>query len=166
MPILQMEPPQTEAAIKLIQTRILRAPRPRVYEAWTNPEAVQRWFGPGNRNVSSATLDVREGGKYRIEMRGTLESCMSQRPNQDRSHLTAAGGTYTRVVPNELLQFTWTGDWNPSETTLVTVSLKDFRGDTEITLQHERFVTEDSRDRHQHGWGASLDKLAELLEPQ
>lgn len=143
--------------------RVIRAKRERVYDAWTRPELIERWFAPGNMTVPSATCDLREGGKYRIEMQGALEAWMAERPNEDRSYRTAASGRYVRIVPNELLVFTWKGDWNPEET-LVTVSLRDVEGGTELSLTHERFGTESSRDRHQHGWTGSTEKLARVLE--
>lgn len=143
--------------------RTIRAKRERVYDAWTRPEMIERWFAPGNMRVPSATADVREGGEYRIEMQGALEAGMAERPNEDTSYRTAASGRYLRVVPNELLVFTWKGDWD-AEVTLVTVALKDVEGGTELCLTHERFGTENSRDRHQHGWTGSLGKLARVLE--
>jgi uncharacterized protein YndB with AHSA1/START domain len=163
MPTLESAAPET-AALLLEQTRIIRASRSRVYEAWTNPEVMQQWFGPVNMACPSAVLDVRTGGSYRIEMRGTLDPAQAQRPNESSAHVTAAVGTYTKVIPNELLQFTWTPEWNPGEQSLVTVSLKDAPGGTEITLRHENLLTESSRDGHTHGWSGCLVKLNQLLE--
>jgi uncharacterized protein YndB with AHSA1/START domain len=65
-------------------------------------------------------------------------------------------------VLNELLQFTWTPNWNPGEESLVTISLKDVEGGTELTLLHERFLSEGSRNGHTKGWAGSLDKLDTL----
>lgn len=149
---------------KLEMRRVIRAKRERVWDAWTRPELIERWFAPGNMTVPSATADVREGGEYRIEMQGALEACMAERPNEDRSYRTAASGRYVRVVPHELLVFTWRGDWDPEEETLVTVALKDVEGGTELCLTHERFATELSRDKHRHGWMGSTEKLAGVLE--
>lgn len=147
----------------LTQTRVIRAPRERVYQAWTTPETLEKWFGPAGRHCPSASLDVRVGGAYRIEVvpddlpPGTEgEDCAERR--------TAAVGSYTQVVPNELLQFTWSADWNPGEQSLVTVSLKDVPGGTEVTILHENFNNEASRDGHNQGWIGCLDKLAGMLE--
>lgn len=152
------------SAARLEVRRVIRAKRERVWDAWTKPELVERWFAPGNMTVPSARCNLREGGEYRIEMQGALEACMAERPNEDRSYRTAASGKYITIVPNEMLVFTWKGDWDPEEETLVTVALKDVEGGTELLLTHERFQTEGSRDRHRHGWMGSTEKLAEVLE--
>jgi uncharacterized protein YndB with AHSA1/START domain len=164
MATLQMEPTAAETALSLTQTRVIRAPRKLVYEAWTNPEIMKEWFGPANMRCPSATLDVREGGAYRIEMRGVLDPATAERPNEATTNHTSAAGHFTKIIPNELLQFTWNPVWNPGEESLVTVSLKDVPNGTEVTLLHERFSTITSRDGHNHGWAGSLAKLATVLE--
>ena len=148
----------------LTQTRVIRAPRTRVYEAWTNPEIMQKWFGPAGRHCPSATLDVRVGGAYRIAVMPDNPQPASSADTPCEERQTAAIGSYTKVVPNELLQFTWAADWNPGEESLVTVSLKDVDGGTEITILHENFTKEASRDGHNQGWTGCLDKLAATLE--
>ncbi|MHB1794858.1 MAG: SRPBCC family protein [Acidobacteriaceae bacterium] len=134
--------------LKLQVSRVIHAKRSRVYDAWTKPELIQQWFGPENMTVASASTELRVGGAYRIEMQSSR----------------AATGVYKKIVPNELLCFTWRGDWNPSEETLVTVAFKDVEGGTEVTLAHERFATAESMGKHEHGWNGSLAKLATLCE--
>ncbi len=148
-------------ATQLELTRVIRTSRVKVYEAWTRPEVLQQWFGPGQMVVPSARLDAREGGEYAIEMAGS-GSCEDQSPAATGSRFIR--GVYQQVVPNERLQFTWRADWSGDETSLVTISFRDVEGGTEITLKHERFATESSRDGHEKGWGASLSKMATLLE--
>jgi uncharacterized protein YndB with AHSA1/START domain len=144
----------------LTQTRVIRAPRARVYEAWTNPEMAKQWFGPAGLQCPSVEIDPRIGGAYRIEFapRAAADgiSCGSQN--------TAAFGHYTKIVPNQLLQFTWSSNWQPGEDSIVTVSLRDVDGGTEITILHENFNSEASRDAHNQGWAGSLDKLTAMLE--
>jgi uncharacterized protein YndB with AHSA1/START domain len=163
MPALETAPaPSTVPTFMLTQTRVIRAPRARVYEAWTNPEIMRKWMGPVGRHCPCATLDVRVGGAYHIDIvPDVLPQTEGDACGQRR---TAAIGNYTRVVPNELLQFTWAADWNPGEQSLVTISLKDVEGGTELTILHENFSTEASRDGHNQGWAGSFDKLAALLE--
>jgi uncharacterized protein YndB with AHSA1/START domain len=160
MPALETAPAATVPTFMLTQTRVIRAPRARVFEAWTNPEIVKQWFGPTAMRIPGVSLDVRVGGAYRIEFApqetGDGTACGTQS--------TAAFGEYTRIVPNQLLQFTWSSNWQPGEDSLVTVSLKDVDGGTEITILHENFNTEASRDGHNRGWAGSFDKLAALLE--
>jgi uncharacterized protein YndB with AHSA1/START domain len=162
MPALETAPAATVPTFMLTQTRVIRAPRARVYEAWTNPEIMQQWMGPVGRHCPSASLDVRVGGAYRIEIvPDNLPPIEGEACGERR---TAAIGNYTKVVPNQLLQFTWAADWNPGEQSLVTVSLKDVDGGTEITILHENFNKEASRDGHNQGWAGSLDKLAAMVE--
>jgi len=46
----------------------------------------------------------------------------------------------------------------------VTVALKDVEGGTELTLTHERFASEELRDRQESGWTSILSKLGNLVE--
>jgi uncharacterized protein YndB with AHSA1/START domain len=155
---------QTETGLKLEITRVIRASRARVFAAWTKPELVQRWFAPGNMTVPSAKVDARVGGAYEIEMRGSTAACEGSATDGDMSKRAVARGTYQRVVENELLEFTWCGDWDLTETSMVTVTLRDVEGGTELTLRHEQFATERSRNSHEHGWTGSLAKLEKAME--
>ncbi len=148
------------------QTRVIRASRARVYEAWTKPEILQQWFGPTNMICPAASLDVRQGGAYRIEVRPKPDPAQSSAELGSAQHSSIAEGIYTKVVPNELLQFTWIPSWQPGEESLVTVSLRDADGGTAVTIRHERFNTDVSRNGHQQGWSGSLEKLALALEPR
>ncbi len=155
--------------LKLQIKRIIHAPRSHVFDAWTEPEMLQRWFGPGNMTVASATTDTRTGGAYRIEMQGvpTCDDAAAADPEvnpRDTSRKAVATGVYQEIIPDELLRFTWRGDWEPDEETLVTVTLRDVPGGTELTLTHERFATEKSMGGHEQGWNSSLDKLAAYCE--
>jgi uncharacterized protein YndB with AHSA1/START domain len=154
--------PSTVPTFLLTQTRVIRAPRARVYEAWTNPEIIKQWFGPVGMYCPNATSDTRVGGAYTLEAQPTSEAIAADPGCANRGGVTT--GKYTKVVPNELLQFTWDPSWNPGELSLVTVSLKDADGGTEITILHENFPTEQSRDAHNRGWASVLDKFAVILQ--
>jgi uncharacterized protein YndB with AHSA1/START domain len=147
--------PTLEAAAALAYavelTRTVRSPRSRVYEQWTSPELLQQWFGPANMHCTSAALDARLGGAYSIAIRP--EGAPATQPD------AIASGNYTRVVPGELLQFTWKPTWNPGEESLVTVSFQDAAGEgTEITIGHQNFAP-DSVEGYTRGWTACLDKM-------
>lgn len=147
--------------LKLVVSKTIKANRSRVYDAWTRPELMKQWFAPANMNVASVSNDFRVGGAYRIQMQG---SCDDLTEGRDMSRDSVATGLYKTIVPNELLAFTWTGKWNPSEETLVTVAFKDVEGGTEVTLTHERFATAESMGKHEHGWSGCLANLAKLCE--
>ena len=150
--------------LRLELRKVIKAKRARVFEAWTKPEVIRHWFGPRNMVVTEVSSDLRVGGAYRIEMRGALEASMAERPNESMEHRAGATGVYTEIVPDERIAFTWRGDWRPEEETLVTVTLRDVEGGTEVTLVHEGFVTAESRQGHEHGWTGSLEKLSGVLE--
>ena len=152
------------ASASLEMKRVIRASRARVYEAWTRAEVLREWFGPGDMVTPNASLDVREGGEYSIEMRGPAAACDGGAAGTATSREALVKGVYREVVPNERLKFTWCGNWDEGETSVVTVSFRDVEEGTELTLRHERFATEVSRDKHEHGWGASLPKLVRVLE--
>lgn len=152
---------ETSAAPTLFleQIRVVPAPRARVYAAWTNPETMKQWFGPPNRDTTLIELDVREGGSYRIEMQIKPEHAATV-----PQPLATVVGVYTKVVPSELLQFTWNPSWSAGEDSLVTVLFQDARGGTQVTIRHERFASEQSRNGHNSGWSGALDKLAAVCE--
>jgi uncharacterized protein YndB with AHSA1/START domain len=95
--------------------------------------------------------DPKVGGRYRIVM---------QMPSGEQHRV---GGIYREVVTNEKLVFTWAWESTPERQSLVTVKLKRAGDGTDMTLIHEQFFDEAARDRHQHGWTGSLERLARYL---
>jgi len=59
--------PSTENTLNL--RRIFKAPREKVFRAWTDPEELKKWWGPEGYATPSAEVDLRVGGKYRLGMR-------------------------------------------------------------------------------------------------
>ena len=143
----------TQAATKpsLTLKRRLNAPPAKVFAAWIDPEKMKRWMGPEGVVPLSAAIDARVGGRYRLVMRS---------PDGEEHDV---GGVYREVVPNERLSFTWAWKSTPERQSLVTVTLKPDGGGTLLTLTHEQFFDQDARDRHQHGWIGSLDKLEKFV---
>jgi uncharacterized protein YndB with AHSA1/START domain len=136
--------------LKVEIRRVIKAPRSRVFASWTTPELMQRWFAPREMRLANASADLRIGGEYRIEMRGV-----------DNAEYVATG-VYRKIVPNELLSFTWGAGCDPGKETLVTITFRDFEHGTELILTHERFSSADAAARHERGWVGCLDKLEEF----
>jgi uncharacterized protein YndB with AHSA1/START domain len=136
-----------------LQRRYPVAPE-KVWRAWTDPEAIKRWWGPGgNDPVSLAQLDVRVGGRFRIVFGGA----------QGNDH--EVQGVYKEVVPNRKLVFTWT--WprtTPERESLVTLLFKPDGGGTKLDFVHSQLFDESVRDGHQRGWSESLVKLEQFLQ--
>ena len=125
----------------------------KVWRAWTDPEAVKRWWGPGpGEPVALAELDVRVGGRFRIMFGGP------KGPDHE------VQGTYLEVVTNRKLVFTWS--WpnsTPERESVVTIAFKAVDGGTELDFRHEQLFDETVRDNHKRGWTGSLDKLEAFL---
>lgn len=142
----------TAEKITLKLNRFIKAPQQRVFEAWTQPELIMKWFGPGTSYLKSAKVDARVGGKYSLHMK--TDGCgTSKEPGE-----STVGGTYREVKPYSRLAFTW-GWGDDADDTLVTVDFVAVQGGTQVTLTHEGFPSEESRNNHNFGWTGALDKL-------
>jgi uncharacterized protein YndB with AHSA1/START domain len=146
------------ALYSLAMKRTFNAPRETVFRAWTDADLLAKWFGPAGVTVSGAEIDLKTGGAYRIAM--VLPD------GSDVVH----HGHYREIDPPARLVFTWllegqacAGSGNPSGETVVTVTLRDADGRTELTLTHEMLPSETARDNHERGWTGCLDGLAAML---
>jgi uncharacterized protein YndB with AHSA1/START domain len=144
---------------ELVITRMIDAPREKVYRAWTEAELLKQWFAPLPYTTPSATLDVRPGGSNSIVMRGPDGN---EFPN---------AGTYLEVVKNERLVFTdaYTKAWEPSQKPFMTVILtfENVGGKTKYTARVRHWTVAD-REAHEkmgfhQGWGQCADQLAALV---
>jgi uncharacterized protein YndB with AHSA1/START domain len=142
---------QTATKPSLTIKRRLKASPSKVFAAWTDPEKVKMWMGPGEVKALQAECDVRVGGRYRWLMKS---------PGGEEHDVS---GVYREVVTNEKLVFTWAWKTTPERESLVTVLLKPDGAGTLLTLTHEQFVDEEARDRHQGGWNGALDKMEKLV---
>jgi uncharacterized protein YndB with AHSA1/START domain len=165
MPTVAEEKSVSTAAsnLKLELTRFIRADRPRVFAAWTQPELMKRWMGPGKMFAGDVTADLRPGGHYRVEMKGWIDG-PPDAASSPEDRVVTAHGTYQEIVPDERLTYTWNGSWDPTGETLVTVNFRDVPGGTEIRLTHERISADAAREGYKMGWTSTLDKLAKQLE--
>lgn len=125
----------------------------KVWRAWTDPQALSAWFGPGETDsVTLAELDVREGGRYRIRFR-----------TQD-GEAHEVSGSYEVVEPVRRLVFSWAWRSTPERVSRVTVALRAVPEGTELDFLHERFFDQAARDGHRRGWTATLEKLEAWVE--
>ncbi|MFC0258884.1 glutathione S-transferase [Achromobacter marplatensis] len=140
------------APLELRLTRRFAAPVDRVWHAWTDPQALMRWFGPaGTREVLVADTDVRVGGAYLV---GFVTE-------DGQSHY--ASGEYHEVQPQRRLVFTWAWRDTPEETSLITLEFSPAQGGTELAFLQTPFVDQATRDGHEHGWAGAMDRLADHL---
>lgn len=143
----------TQATTKpsLTLKRRIKAAPAKVLAAWTDPEKVKHWMGPGDVKVLSVESDARVGGRFRWVM---------QSPNGEVHDVS---GVFREVVPDQKLVFTWAWKSTPERESLVTVLLKPDGDGTLLTVTHEQFFDEEARHAHQHGWNGALDKMEKFL---
>jgi len=135
---------------ELLVTRLFDAPPSMVYQAWSQPELFQRWWMPGSASgisLLSCDMDVRTGGKYRLEF-GT-----------GGSDSMAFYGKYLEVVPNE--RIVWTND-EGEEGAITTVTFEDQGGKTLLRF-HEIYPSAAALEEALQGSAATLpEQLAQL----
>lgn len=145
---------------ELVLSRLIKAPREKVFQAWTNPEKLKQWFVPRPWTIAHAETDVRPGGSSLIVMRDPEGN---EFPNR---------GVYLEVIENKRLVFTdaYTEAWIPSEKPFMTVvlSFDEEQGKTRYTARVQHWSVED-RETHEkmgfhEGWGTAAEQLAELVE--
>ena len=149
-----MTAPETSSEISLFITRTIRAPREKVFRAWTDPDELVKWWGPEGCSSPGAEIDLRPGGRYRIAM-----------TTPEKKGIYSLG-EYREVVPPERLVFTWIWEGPPEMAgveTLITLYFREKEEATEIHLTHERFPTEKDRENHEWGWNSSLDCLEKFF---
>ena len=132
---------------EVVIRRMIAAPREEVFAAWLDPESVVQWMQPGDVARTTAEIDARVGGKFRIVMehgRGGAEHW----------------GEYLEIDPPSRLSFTWTSKNTDLQPTVVTIELRDAGGGTELTLTHRRLPAAQV-ESHRKGWGDIVRKLGE-----
>jgi uncharacterized protein YndB with AHSA1/START domain len=135
-------------------TRVIDAPRKEVFRAWTEPELIRRWWGPGEFTCPEAEVDLRPGGRYRLAMQPTEGDAF------------IIGGTYREVDPPERLVYTWRWESGPAadgSESLVTVEFHDAGDRTELVLIHTEFPETHGPAPYQMGWEGGLDKFEGLF---
>jgi uncharacterized protein YndB with AHSA1/START domain len=132
-------------------SRVVAGPVEEVFRAWTEPERLAAWFGPGAFTVLRAEVDLRPGGPYRI---------VFQPQSGEPVTLT---GAYVEVSPPRRLVFTWSWAlvWPDQPESVVTVELAGVEGGTEVVVTHAEYG--DDHAAYRGGWESGLDKLARAL---
>jgi uncharacterized protein YndB with AHSA1/START domain len=136
-----------------IVERTLSASPKQVFEAFTNPASLAKWWGMKDSCIIHCETDVKVGGKWRIGMR-------SSEGQESWVH-----GFYREIVPSSQLVFTWIWE-SPNSSTpamLVTITFVGEDRQTNIRIIHEMLMTEKSRLMHARGWNDSLDALSNLM---
>jgi uncharacterized protein YndB with AHSA1/START domain len=143
---------------ELVVTRTFNGPARIVFEAWTTPELLKRWWAPKSSGMIllSCEADVRAGGSYRFEF------------GHGESKTMAFFGRYIEVIPNARL--VWTNE-ESDEGAVTTLTFEEKAGKTLLVL-HERYPSKEALDAAIAGMAdgmpesfAQLDELLVTLVP-
>jgi uncharacterized protein YndB with AHSA1/START domain len=134
--------------------RLLNARRERVFEAWTRPDLMSRWFAPNAGWTVAVACDFRIGGRYELDMHDA----------EGGRHVQF--GHYREITPVSRLVFTWSCPDLAVVDSIVTVDLVDRGERTELILTHELPPDPKVRRGHEEGWEGCLGNLEKLLNHQ
>jgi uncharacterized protein YndB with AHSA1/START domain len=137
---------------QILITREFDAPRHLVYEAWTTPELVARWWSGQRGRVTSVEIDLRVGGRWRYVMEA------------NRGFEVGFHGEYRELVPNERIVSTEVYEGMPDAEALNVLTLAETDGRTLLTVlvQH---ASKAHRDAHiDSGMEGGMQEAMDLLE--
>jgi uncharacterized protein YndB with AHSA1/START domain len=132
--------------------RTFAASAEEVFDAWTSPEVMRRWFrpAPGWREAR-AEVDLREGGRVRVFMR---------RPDGTEA---GAEGEYTVIDRPHRLVMNWVFEEDPSNRQLIELSFSEADGSTRVLMVNSGISTEERRNGQDRGWRGCLDEMERVL---
>jgi uncharacterized protein YndB with AHSA1/START domain len=141
---------ETDASLRLERT--FDAPPEAVFDAWTNPDVLRRWWAANAAwRTSLAEVDLRVGGGYRLSM---------EDPEAGTVH--TVHGEYREVRRPDRLVYSWCweeADGSSGHVSTVTVL---FLGDDErttVVLEHSGLASPQSAQQHRAGWEGCLESL-------
>ncbi|MBD2340982.1 SRPBCC domain-containing protein [Calothrix sp. FACHB-156] len=143
---------------EILITRIFNAPRRLVFEAWTQPEHVKRWFGGcSSMTMTVCEIDLRVGGSWRYVLHD---------PKNSIEH--AFSGKYREIVPPERLVTTEIYEPVPNSDHLNILTLNEVGGKTTLHI-HIQHQSREQRDGHlqsgmEEGLNETLNRLEALLQ--
>jgi uncharacterized protein YndB with AHSA1/START domain len=138
----------TDADHTIHLTRTFRAPRERVFRAWTQPDLMSRWLVRGK--CVSAEADLRVGGRYRLTTEMPYGPCV-------------AFGEYREIEEPERLVFTFSWEQIPIGETVVTIVLKEVGEETEMLFTQELFPDAQTASVHETTWPLDFELLEGVL---
>jgi uncharacterized protein YndB with AHSA1/START domain len=151
---LSKDPPAKRAPMSAKAARItwnFAAPAEKVWQAWTDPKLVSRWFGSDpNGKVLSAKLDVRPGKTFEVMFQ-----------DSDGTQHTASG-VYQALEPHRLLRFTWGWKSEPGIETSITVSLTSNGASTRMDFEHAGIDYASTHD-YESGWRGTFVKMEKAI---
>lgn len=143
---------------EILLTRVFNAPRALVFETFTKPEHLRRWFGPRGHILTVCEIDFRPGGSFHYVLRGP-DGCEMEMRGDIREIEPPI-----RVVQTESYNIPGIG-WTPPSVN--TMTLDERNGETTLIVRVVH-VSKQARDAHvgsgmEVGAGETFDRLEELL---
>lgn len=151
----------SDSDLDLTISRIIKAPRPVIWDAWTNPSSFEQWWVPAPAKCRVREMDLRPGGAFVTEI--------SEGGGDFAPHMNCC---FLAIDDLERIVFTdsLVGGWRPAESPFMTavVTLKDHPNGTDYVA---RAMHRNTSDRKTHeeigfhdGWGTVAEQLAKLVE--
>ncbi len=142
----------------VILENIFKATPQRLFEAWTTPAEIIKWFGPATRDLDEADIDLQVGGQWRFAYAANDE------------HADIMQGEYLLIEAPNRLAFSWThtrifndGRRETTAASKVTVSFEDVAEGTRMRLVHSQVEQEAGRHGVTWGWQISFERLIVLI---
>lgn len=140
------------ADTQILITREFNAPKHLVYQAWTTPELIKRWWSGDRGEITVAEVDLRTGGAWRYVM------------TANAGFEVAFHGEYREIIPNERIISTEIFEGMPGAESVNTATFSENDGRTTVTLlvQH---ASQEHRDMHiNSGMESGLQEAMDHLE--
>src|SRR5579872_7331565 len=142
---------------EIVLTRVFDAPRRLVFDAFSKPELLKRWFGPRGWSLVVCEVDFKVGGGFRFVLRGPDGKEMGMR------------GVYREIVPPEHSVHMESFDDYPGESQVTSIFTQEGGKTTlTVTVEYESAYVRDMavQSGMEHGAAETYDRLAEMLVAQ
>lgn len=149
--------PQDLLDREIVMTRVVDAPRELVFDVWTHPEHLPKWFGPAGFMVQTKEIDISVGGRWRFDMIAPDGTCYDNRM------------VFKRIERPSLIEVDHGGDSDndPNRFHMLVTFMEQNNGKTVVTLRQ----IHPSKTHRDNGlaFGAveygyqTLDKLAQYV---
>ena len=157
---------------EFVISRVINAPRERVFDAFTNPDQMRQWFSPKGFTVIAAKMDLRPGGFYHYGMRGPDgnemwgKSVYREIKRPERIVYVNSFSDEAGNITRHPMSPTW-----PRQLLTTILFEEQKKGQTKLTIkwallepnEEERATFMGAHDGMRQGWTGSLDKLTDFI---
>ena len=133
----------------VIVSKVINASREELFEAFTNPDIMSKWFYPEEDMSAEVTNTFHVGGGYTLKMHG--------KNGVIYTHV----GEYQEIVSPEKLVFTWNSDF--VQNTVVTITFSEVDSGTEVKISHDLLPEGEMQENHRGGWTGCLNRLESTM---